>query len=171
MEFIELAEARYSVRDFSAKEVEKEKIEAILLAGRVAPTAKNQQPQKIIVMQSKEAVEKIRSVCSCAYNAPTVLAVCYDGERDWKNPFAPGVRSGEVDASIVCTHMMLAAAANGLGSCWVGWFDPEKVAEALELPENIHPVALLPIGYPAEDAKPSERHTLYRDYDDTIEWR
>ena len=140
----------------------------ILEAGRVAPTACNFQPQKIYVARSAEAREKLASVCRCTFGAPVILVVGYDRTRDWKNKLMPGLTSGETDAAIVCTHMMLQAADLGIGSCWVGYFNPEQVAEVLGLPENITVTALLPIGYPAENAEPLPLHSQYRELADTV---
>ena len=168
MTFQELARARYSVRSFLGAPIKDEELNLILEAGRVAPTACNFQPQKIYVARSVEAREKLASVCRCTFGAPVILVVCYDRERDWKNKLMPGYESGETDAAIVCTHMMLQAADLGIGSCWVGYFNPEQVAEVLDLPENITVTALLPIGYPAENAAPLPLHSQYRELADTV---
>ena len=169
MTFQELAHARYSVRSFQDRPIEEEHLNLILEAGRVAPTACNFQPQKIYVAKSAEAREKLASVCRCTFGAPVILVVCYDRERDWKNKLMPGYESGETDAAIVCTHMMLQAFDLGIGSCWVGYFNPKTVAETLGLPENITVSALLPMGYPAEDAQPLPLHSQFRDLADTVE--
>ena len=168
MSFMELSKARYSVRSFQTTPVEKEKLDLILEAGRIAPTACNNQPQKIYVAKSEDARAKLASVCRCTFGAPVILVVCYDRTRDWKNKLMPGYESGETDAAIVCTHMMLQAADLGIGSCWVGYFNAQEVAEVLGLPENLTVSALLPIGYAAEDAKPAPLHTEYRDLRDTV---
>ena len=168
MSFQELAHARYSVRAFQNVSIEEEKLNLILEAGRIAPTACNNQPQKIYVAKSEDARKKLASVCRCTFDAPVILVVCYDRTRDWKNPLLPGYESGETDAAIVCTHMMLQAAELGIGSCWVGYFNPQEVAQVLNLPENVTVCALLPIGYPADHAKPAPMHTNYRDFADTI---
>ena len=168
MTFQELAKNRYSVRAFQQMPVSKEHMDLILEAGRVAPTACNFQPQKIYVARSAEAREKLASVCRCTFGAPVILVVGYDRTRDWKNKLMPGLTSGETDAAIVCTHMMLQAADLGIGSCWVGYFNPEQVAEVLGLPKNITVTALLPIGYPAENAEPLPLHSQYRELADTV---
>jgi len=170
MEFLELAKERYSVRNFSDKAIEQEKLDKIILAGRVAPTAKNNQPQKVFVVKSPENIEKLNGICRCIYGARVVIVVAYDTERDWMSTTEAGRRSGETDCAIICTHMMLEAADLGIGSCWVGLFNNDEVKAALSLPENIRVCALLPIGYAAEDATPSERHTLYREEADTVEY-
>lgn len=161
MTFSELAKERYSVRKFNEKPIEDEKLAMILEAGKVAPTARNNQPQRVYVIRSEEGLAKIRSCTRCAFNAPVVLMITYDKDTMWVNPFKETVNSGEVDASIVTTHMMLQAWELGIGSCWVGYFPPDQVHETFKLPENETVVALLPIGYPAEDAVPSDRHAQY----------
>lgn len=161
MDFIDLAASRYSVRDFSPKPVEEEKIEKILLAAKVAPTAVNRQPQKVYVVKSPEAVAKLAAIRPL-FGAPMALIVCYDDTLSWKNARDSGHDSGDVDAAIVTTHMMLQAWELGIGSCWIGAFSPATVAEAFGIPSNEHPVVILPIGYPAEGCKPSPMHLIYR---------
>ena len=168
MTFQELAHARYSVRSFQDAPIRDEALNLILEAGRVAPTACNNQPQKIFVAKSEEARKKLASVCRCTFDAPVILVVCYDRSRDWKNKLQPGYESGETDAAIVCTHMMLQAFELGIGSCWVGYFNADAVKEALGLPENVTVSALLPMGYPAENAQPLPLHDQIREFGDTI---
>ena len=168
MTFQELARARYSVRNFLDAPIEEEKMSLILEAGRVAPTACNFQPQRIYVAKSAESRAKLAQVCRCTFGAPVILVVCYDRERDWKNKLMPGYESGETDAAIVCTHMMLQAFELGIGSCWVGYFNADAVKEALGLPENVTVSALLPMGYPAENAQPLPLHDQIREFGDTI---
>ena len=168
MRFLELAKARYSVRKFKKDMIEDAKLNSILEAGRVAPTACNFQPQKIYVVKSEENRKKLAEVCRYTFDAPVILVVAYDKDRDWKNRLMPGYNSGETDASIVCTHMMLEAWEQGIGSCWVGYFNADEVSRALGLPENVCVTAMLPIGYAADDVQPAELHNTYRDLDDTI---
>lgn len=168
MSFLDLAKARCSVRKFKDKAVEEEVLQSILEAGRVAPTACNNQPQKIYVVRSSEALEKLSRVCKYTFGAPVILVIGYDKDRDWKNDLMQGYTSGETDAAIVCTHMMLEAWDKGVGSCWVGWFNAEQIRETLELPQNVQVTALLPIGYAADDAKPSRLHCSFREGADTI---
>ena len=168
MTFQELSRARYSVRSFQNRPIEEEKLSLILEAGRIAPTACNNQPQKIYVAKSDAARKKLASVCRCTFDAPVILVIGYDRTRNWKSPLMPGYESGETDAAIVCTHMMLQAAELGIGSCWVGYFNAQEVSDVLELPDNITVSALLPLGYPAENAKPAPMHTQYRPWEDTV---
>ena len=149
--------------------IEDEKLSYILEAGRVSPTACNFQPQKIYVLKNAEMLEKLNTVCRFTFGAPVVLVICYDKDRDWKNKRMGGVGSGQTDAAIVATHMMLAAWEQGIGSCWVGAFSADKVSEVLSLPENLVVTALMPMGYPADDAEPLSLHTEYRELEDTVE--
>ena len=136
----------------------------------IAPTAVNYQPQKIYVLKSPEALQKVRSITRSTYEAPLVFLVCSDTDRSWHSPFVSGYDSGEMDASIVCTHMMLEAEDLGLGSVWVLLFDPEKVRKAFHLPEHIVPHCLLPVGYPSQNATPYRPwHDVFRRMDDIAE--
>ena len=168
MTFLELAQARYSVRKFKNERIEDEKLQAILAAGHVAPTACNLQPQKIYVVKSEAMRKRLAEVCRYTFDAPVILVIGYDKERDWKNRRMPGYSSGETDAAIVCTHMMLEAWEQGIGSCWVGAFAADAVQEALSLPENIRVTAMLPLGCAADDAEPAVFHSTYRELDDTV---
>lgn len=169
MTFLELAKERYSVRNFQNRPIAEEDLAKILEAAAAAPTACNNQPQRIYIAESEEARKKLASVCRCTFDAPMILVVCYDRTRDWKNKFMPGYTSGETDAAIACTHMMLEAWELGIGSCWVGYFSAEQVREALGLPENVTVSALLPMGYPAEDAKPLPLHFQSRPMEEMAE--
>ena len=168
MNFLELAKARYSVRSFKQTPIEDEKLAKIIEAGHVAPTACNNQPQKIFIVRSEDYRNKLASVCRCTIGAPVILVVCYDEERSWKNKRMPGYQSGETDASIVCTHMMLEAWELGIGSCWVGMFNSDEVKQALTLPGNLTVSAILPIGYPADNVQPLDLHTTYRELHDIV---
>lgn len=167
MDLIELLKERYSVRQFSDKEVENEKLDLILEAGRLAPTAVNFQPQRILVIKSNEALEKLKECTRYHFNAPLAILVCYDNSISWKRAY-DNKDMGEVDASIVTTQMMLEITNLGLGTTWVGHFDPSAVRSEFNLPENIIPVALLPVGYPAEDTAPNPRHFERLDLKETV---
>lgn len=167
MDFSELARSRYSVRQFSEQPVPREVLDKILEAGRLAPTACNLQPQHVYVLQSQTALDAIRAITPCAFNAPVVLLVCGDTKTCWSNPYS-GHTSAEVDASIVAAHMMLQAADLALGTTWVGYFDAQKVKEAFSLPEGMEPCCLLPLGYPAKTAAPAELHGKRKPIDETV---
>lgn len=163
MSFLDLAAERYSVRSYSSQPVEQEKIDRILKAAQLAPTAVNYQPQMIYVLKSDEALDKINRLCRCIYGAPLVFLICSDERRTWKSQTESSYSTGEMDCSIVCTHMMLEAWEQGLGSVWVRLFDVKEVAKAFGLPSYIKPVCLLPVGYAAPDSKPyAPWHDVYR---------
>lgn len=167
-DFLELAAERYSVRHFSDQPVEQEIIDKILEAGKLAPTAVNSQPQMIYVLKSEDAMAKANSLSRCIYGAPQVFLICYDDNRVCKR--GENGNYGEIDCTIVLTHMMLEAYNLGIGTCMVGMFSPEEARQVLNLPDNIHPVLLMPFGYPADDAAPSPRHTEYRSQEETVEF-
>ena len=166
-DFLTLATERYSVRSFSPKAVGQEDIDKILTAGRIAPTAVNSQPQKIFVVTSEEVMARLRNVSPCIFGAPQCIVACYDKTKARKRGDG---NYGDIDVTIVLTHMMLEAADLGLGSCLVGRFDPKELIEALSLPEDLVPVLMMPFGYPAEDAAPSPMHTSYRPAEETVEY-
>lgn len=167
MSFNDLAARRYSVRKFSAQEVEKEKLEYVLKAGQLAPTAVNFQPQHILVITDREARARLRECTSYHFNAPVSFLVCSHTEAAWVRPFDKK-NSGEIDCSIVTTHMMLAAADVGLGTTWVMYFDPDRVREAFAIPASLEPVSLLVMGYPAKDAVPSPKHSQRKPLEETV---
>ncbi len=157
MSFSQLALERYSVRRFSSKTVEREKIDQILKTAQASPTACNFQPQRILVIESEQAIDDLKACTAYHFNSPLAFLICYDRTIAWNREYDDN-NSGEVDASIVTTHMMLQAAELGLGTTWVGYFDPKKISERFNLPENYIPVALLPTGYPADDSSPKPAH-------------
>lgn len=128
MDFLELAKNRFSLRKFSDKKVEKEKIDYILAAMQAAPTAVNFQPQRILVLTDEKELEKVSKCTKFAFNPPLNFLVCYDKETSWTRG-NDGHDEGEIDAAIVATHMMLAAKSVGLGTTWVGSFNPKDVKE------------------------------------------
>ena len=169
MEFSEVVKNRYSCKKFSSKAVEQDKLTAILEAGRLAPTAKNLQEQHIYVIKSEEALAKIDKATPCRYGAPVVLAVCFNKNNVFTYP--GGKRdSGIEDASIVATHMILAAANEGVDSCWLNFFDPEKLAKDLGLPENEEVLMLMDLGYAAEGAAPLPNHSSRKPLSETVSY-
>ena len=169
MNFIELSKARYSVRDFSDRPVEEEKLRLILEAGRLAPTAVNSQPQRIFVLKSKESIEKIRKATRMAYNAPVVLMICYDKNSSWKAArFGESHDTGEEDASIVTTAMMMQATELGIGTLWARGYNTKDITDAFGIPDNLQLVCLLDLGYPSDTCKPSDRHFSRVPLEDTV---
>ena len=169
MKFEELIKKRYSCKSFSDRQVEEEKLNAILNAGRLAPTAKNLQEQRIYVIKTPDLLAKIDNITPCRYNAQSLLVVAYDKSNVFVYPRGKK-DSGVEDATIVATHMMLAAAAEGVDSCWVNYFDPDKLAEALELPENEEIVMILDLGYAAKEAVPLPNHYNRKPLDETVKY-
>lgn len=156
-DFLSLAQKRYAVRSYLPKPVEAEKLERILEAGRVAPTAKNTQPFRFLVVQHPERLKKL-SACTNVKGYPLAIIVCSVASEVWVRPF-DGKSKPDTDAAIAATHMLLEATDLGLGSCWLMHFDPAPIREQFRIPEGTEPEYILAIGYPAEDSHPSERHT------------
>lgn len=169
MEFKEVIESRYSCKKYSDKKVEREKLEAVLEAGRLAPTARNLQEQHVYVLESREALDKFDIETPCRYGAPTVLVVAFDTTNVY---VYPGEKrdSGIEDASIVATHMILAAADQGLNSCWINFLDPDKLHKALGLPENEEILMAMDLGYAAEEGTPLPNHFKRKALSETISY-
>ena len=164
MEFFTLIKERYSCRKFSDKPVEDEKLNMILDAAVLAPTAKNVQPVKLWVIRGKDSLTKIKSTTPFKWldNVNVIIAVGGKAEGAFVRP-SDNRSFEDVDASIVATHIMLAVHDLGLGSTWVGFFDVPKVKELFPEMKDYDLVALFPIGYPADDAEPSERHSVRKE--------
>lgn len=169
MDFLDLAQKRYSCKAYSPKQVEPEKLEAILEAGRLAPTAKNSQEQRVYVLQSPQALAAVDAVTPCRYGAPTVLAVAVDRSGVYPYPGGEG-DSGPEDGSIVATHMMLCAASLGVDSCWVNNFEPRALAGALGLPEGERLILLLDLGYAADGVGPLPNHHSRKPRSETVRY-
>ena len=167
MEFEKLIAERYSVRKFRDEKLSKEDVEKILNAGHLAPTGCNYQPQRVLVLNTDESMEKLRSCTKCHFGAPSAMLVCYNSDETWKRPY-DGALSAPVDAAIVATHMMLEAHNIGAGSCWVMHFNPEAMRKTFDIPENIIPAALLVMGYPAPASEPIELHSKFRPMDEVV---
>lgn len=167
MDFLELTKTRYSVRSFTDEPVKREHIDRILQAGHLAPTACNRQPQRILVVNDEDGIKRLRMCTGSHFGAPAAMIVCYDKTECWVRDY-DGKASGEIDAAIVATHMMLEAAALGVGTTWVMHFIPEAVRSEFSLPEHIEPVAILVMGYPAAEAAPSRLHETFRPAEDLV---
>lgn len=166
-DFESVIRRRTATRKFKDQSIETEKIRKILEAGRLAPTAKNMQPQKIYVVQSKEALEKIDEVCPCRYNAPTVLIVCSDKNVAWKKE---QYSTYEMDACIVATHMMLEATNVGVDNIWVEMFDKEELKRLFHFSDSIEPICLIPIGYAADDYVGNPLHNKRKELSELVEF-
>ena len=167
MSFLELAQKRYSVRRYKDQPVEQDKILQVLEAARTAPSAVNYQPWHFIVAVEEEVKDKISEAYPRDWfkQAPVVIVACGDHDQSWKRN--DGKDHCDVDVAIAVDHLTLAAADLGLGTCWVCAFNAEKVHSALELPDNLEVIALIPIGYPKEDI-PSEKKR--KSLDELVSW-
>ena len=167
MEFTEVIQKRYSCKSFDGRKVDEEALTKILEAGALAPTAKNLQEQHTYVLERPEDLEKIDAVTPCRYNASTVLVVCFDKNNVYAYP--GGKRfSGVEDATIVATHMILAAANEGVDSCWLNFFDPDKLHELLGLPENEEILMVMDLGYAKQGSGPLENHFKRKPLSETV---
>lgn len=160
MEFLTIAKQRFSVRSYTEMKVEQEKLDKILEAAHVAPTAANLQPVHLIVVQSEEGIAKISKAANI-YGAPLAIIVCADHNKAWVRPFDKK-HTGDIDTSILTDHMMLQATELGLGSVWVCYFEPDVLRKEFKLPPNLEPVNILVIGYSNETPANPERHEVNR---------
>ncbi|MBD5549868.1 MAG: nitroreductase [Lachnospiraceae bacterium] len=160
MDFISIAKQRYSVRKYTGKKVEPEKLEKILEAAHVAPTAANRQPVRLIAVQSEEALAKIGNAADI-YGAPLAVIICADHNRAWTRPYDKK-QTVDIDASILTDHMMLQATELGLGSVWICYFKSDVLKKEFSLPDNLEPVNILAIGYADEEPASPDRHDEMR---------
>ncbi len=167
MRFYELSKSRWSVRKFKPAHIRQSDLDYILQCGRIAPTGCNNQPQRILVINTDEDCAKLQQCSASQSHAPAALLVCYDKTDTWIRRY-DGASCGPMDASIVTTHMMLAAHEIGVGSVWVMSFDPAKTKEVFALPDHYEPVAFLMLGYPAEDAEPLPLHDAKKPLSETV---
>jgi len=163
----DLIEKRYSVRKFEDKKVEKKKILEVLDAARFAPSAHNNQPWHFVVITEEGILKKIQNVYKAQWFklTPAIIVALADHNKSWTRD--DGKDHSDVDLGITVDHLTLAATANGLGTCWVCDFDTEKCREILELPENVEPVTLIPIGYPKY---PEAKNKIRKDLDTMVSW-
>ena len=161
MNFQDLIKARYSVRAYKPDPVADDKLARVLEAARIAPTAANRQAFRIIVIPTKGREAELRRIYVREWfvQAPLLLCVCAVPSEGWVRK-ADGWNAAEVDATIVMTHIVLAAAEEGLATCWIAAFDPAAAREVLGLPPEIIPSAFTPLGYAADTAAPKKRRLL-----------
>ena len=170
MELLKLMSDRYTCRRYSEENIKEEDLNKILEAGRVAPTSHNNQPQRIYVVKSEEAKEKLMKDFAYNYKAPCYLVCGYNLDEVWRNDLDGDRESGDIDVSIVITHMMLMAEELGLGACWIGRITPELVKKNLDIPENVKVVAVLSLGYHREDDRSSKLHTIRRSNEELVKF-
>ena len=160
MDFITIAKKRCSIRNYTDQKVEPEKVEKILEAAHVAPTAANLQPIHLIVVQSEDGLAKV-SKAAGIYGAPLAIIVCADHNKAWVRPFDQK-QTGDIDASILTGHMMLQATELGRGSVWVCYFKPDVLSQEFDLPANLEPINILAVGYAGEEFADPELHNRMR---------
>ncbi|MBQ6887289.1 MAG: nitroreductase family protein [Lachnospiraceae bacterium] len=160
MKFLDIAKSRYSVRKYKQTKVESDKLNKILEAAHVAPTAANLQPVRLFVIQDENTLAKLGKAANI-YNAPLAIVVCSDHTKAWNRPF-DGKSSADIDASIITDHMMLEATDLGLGSVWICYFKPDVLKKELNLPEKLEPINILAIGYADETPASPNRHSEQR---------
>lgn len=160
MDFIELINKRYSVRAYQSKPVEKEKLQKVLEAAALAPTAANKQPFRFFVIHTQGRESELKRICGREWfcKAPLVICACSVISEAWTR--MDGKNYADVDTTIAMDHLILAAADQGLGTCWVAAFDPSAAREFLRLSKDEEPVAFTPLGYPADELKPKKRKAL-----------
>jgi nitroreductase len=158
MEFMELVQSRYSVRAYRNTPVEQEKLDRILEAARLAPTAANRQPFQIIVVHTKGREEELKHIYHREWfvTAPVIICVCTMPSKAWVRGL-DGKNYADVDAAIVMDHLILAAVELGLGACWVAAFNPNEARRILCLPDEVTPVLFASMGYPADQPQVKER--------------
>lgn len=165
--FMRILESRYSCHSFGSYPVPDAKLEMILEAGRLAPSAANNQPTRVWVVKSEEALARLRAVHPC-YGAPVVLIVGCRNEEAWVRE-SDGINAAKTDAAILLTHLMLTATDAGLANMWIWDFDPAKIREALPETQEHGIYALLAIGHPAEGAgRPTELHTVRKPLEEIV---
>lgn len=169
MDFSSVVKDRFSCKKYDGKRADRKALAEILEAGRLAPTAKNLQEQRIYVVESEEGLKKIDEITPCRYGAGTVLIVAFDKTDVYTYPGGK-YESGAEDATIVATHMMLAAKNAGVDSCWLNCFDPDKAKALFDLPENEQVVMLLDLGYAAKGAGPLPNHASRKPLTETVKY-
>lgn len=149
MNFAKLAAARYSVRAYESTPVEQEKLEKILEAMRLAPSACNRQPYQFIIIHTEGRREELSQIYRPAWfvEAPLVICACVITYQGWTR--YDGKSYSDVDVAIAMDHLILAATELGLGTCWIGAFDVAEARKVLGLPDDVEPIAFTPLGYPA----------------------
>lgn len=160
MNFLELAKRRYSVRSYKSEPVEQEKLDRILEAARLAPTAVNIQPFQLVVIHTADIEAELLRIYRKKWfvQAPIVICACGIAGKSWVRK--DGKNYNDVDVAIVMDHLILAATAEGLGTCWIGAFDPAAAKEVLRLPEGVEPIAFTPLGYAADSPPRKKRKGL-----------
>ena len=161
MEYSELIAIRYSVREYKPDPVEDEKLQRVLEAARLAPTAANRQPFQLIVIQTEGRQEEMLQIYHRDWFVSAPLIICAVGvpSRGWIRS-EDKRRYLDVDVAIVMDHLILEATNQGLGTCWIAAFNSKIARSLLSLPDHVEPLIFTPLGYPADLPSPKERKSL-----------
>ncbi len=161
MDFLQLARQRYSVRAYRPDPVEDDKLEQVLEAARLAPTAANRQPFQLLIVHTAGREAELATIYHRPWfvQAPLIICICAAPTQGWTRS-SDGVNYTIVDAAIAFDHLTLAAASLDLGTCWIGAFNAVNARKVLELPVEVDPIALTPLGYPADTPCPKVRKPL-----------
>lgn len=160
MEFFDVIQRRYSVRAYTSEPVEDEKLRRVLEAARVAPTAVNRQSFQLIVIHTQGKEELLKTIYPKEWfvQAPLVICACGLPKSNWVR--SDGKNYNDVDVTIAMDHLILAATAEGLGTCWIGAFNSAEARRVLNLPDDVEPIAFTPLGYPADQPREKRRKGL-----------
>ena len=160
MEFMELAQTRYSVRAYESTPVEEEQLQQVLEAAVVAPTAANRQPFRLIVIGTEGREAELQRIYGRKWftQAPLIICACAVPDEGWVR--MDGKPYVDVDVTIAMDHLILAAHSLGLGTCWIAAFDPAAAREILGLPDGIEPIVFTPLGYAADQPRSKRRKAL-----------
>ncbi|RUT80187.1 nitroreductase [Ancylomarina longa] len=168
MQFSQLILQRYSVRSYQQMPVEKTELLKILQAGQYAPSAANKQPWHFIVVQEQKNHEQFSEIYHRNWfkNAPVYIVICADHDQTWRRQ-EDGKSHGDIDVAIAIDHMTLQATELGLGTCWICNFFVEKCRDFFQLPQHIEPIAILSLGYPADEKRPDKQR---KSLEEIVHW-
>ncbi len=160
MEFLDLVKNRYSVRGYKSDEVEEDKLNSVLEAARLAPTAANKQSFQLIVIETRGREEELNRIYPAEWfvEAPIIICACALPDEGWVRK--DGKNYSEVDTTIAFDHLILAATSLGLGTCWIAAFNLDAAREILNIPENVLPLLFTPLGYPAAEPRGTDRKNM-----------
>lgn len=168
--FLDLARNRFSCRSYKNQDIPKDLVEKVLEAARVAPSSTNNQPWYFVIV-TEDPLKKLIVSCyprSWIETAPVIIVACGDHNRSWRR--ADGKEHLDLDLAIAIDHITLSATDNGLATCWVCKFDVMKCSSVLDLPPHITPIALIPLGFPAESPNPNRHKDKRKSFNEIVFW-
>ena len=168
--YFEVINERFSCRSFTAEKLSTEQIKIILESAQLAPTACNFQPQIIYVVENPVLLDKLKEATRFTFDAKTIFVVCHDKSKSWHRR-SDEKDHGDIDATIVATHMMLEATNLGVDNIWIEAFDENILREELNIPQQLTPVCLLPLGYKTDDCPINPMHNMRKSISEIVEYR